>query len=40
MNEVLNTLLAWENDSRLRDPLQAKNQKLKNTRISNYIVVL
>ncbi len=40
MNEVLNTLLAWENNSRLRDPLQAKNQKLRNTRICNCFIVL
>ena len=40
MNEVLNTLLAWENDSRLRDPLQAKNQNLRNTRICNCFIVL
>lgn len=40
MNEVLNTLLAWENDSRLRDPLQEKNQKLRNTRICNCFIVL
>ena len=40
MNEVLNTLLACRNNSRLRDPLQAKIQKLKNTRICNCIVVL
>jgi len=40
MNEVLNTLPAWENDSRLRDPLQAKNQNLRNTRICNCFIVL
>ena len=40
MNEVLNTLPAWENDSRLRDPLQANNQKLRNTRICNCFIVL
>jgi hypothetical protein len=40
MNEVLNTLPAWENNSRLRDPLQAKNQNLRNTRICNCFIVL
>jgi len=40
MNEVLNTLLACRNNSRLRDPLQAKIQKLKNTRICNCIIVI
>ena len=40
MNEVLNTLPAWENDSRLRDPLQAKNQNLRNTRICNCFIVI
>jgi len=40
MNEVLITLLACKNNSRLRNPLQAKIQKLKNTRICNCIVVL
>ena len=40
MNEVLITLLACRNNSRLRDPLQAKIQKLKNTRICNCIIVL
>lgn len=40
MNEVLNTLPAWENNSRLRDPLQAKNQNLRNTRICICFIVL
>lgn len=40
MNEVLNTLPAWENDSRLRDPLQEKNQNLRNTRICNCFIVI
>jgi len=40
MNEVLNTLLACKNNSRLRNPLQAKIQKLKNTRISMCIIVI
>ena len=38
MNEVLNTLLACKNNSRLKNPLQAKIQKLKNTRISMCII--
>jgi len=40
MNEVLITLLACKHNSRLKNPLQAKIQKLKNTRICNCIVVL